>query len=669
MERGNMMKRYLIAAILAVTVLSAVTYAYDENIYRTDFTVTDTDRTYSVTTGGIAIAVTDGIITVNDEPTVGMCGKTADWYITSQQSTGKFNVVLNGTSIFSGTAQITDGELVISDADDRKIHAEGIVPYEKAEIASDKYSIADGYITEIGENTTARELISNLKISGNGTAKILTKNGVVETECLNIGDYLICTDMLGNSEKFTFPETDLGNLYSDFFKLDLTTMTVANLPGGLTNAQLKGAIKSDKDFDVEQQNGNLKITVQGNDYEFKSVVQPPESARIYHNKCDNNDFLNYSVSAANVKETYTDKNHGNSLETAPEQTSSNATLKHEINHDGGVIVVSNDIKYNFETPDNHTRQFNAPVIVGTSGDTFYVRERRGELVYRNPDDDYSLNISSENDTWHNIGMIVCPDEKTYSVYYDGVKKADATLAATFDKIKYLSYTTNAIDKAEDGKMYVDNIEIFKPFVQLGTIEYLNENTASYNSENINGITALKLVFSDTPYNKINQSTVADKITLAYDGKPVKFTAQTTENTVLLTLDEPLKNGEYKLSITEPETIYGKDNSTYEYTFATGAKIKYVSAETDGKIVYAETKLSDTDEFKDCNILLGVYDTDMRLCGSTTVKADNVSDHVFLKCNVENAVPHYVKVFAWNDLNGIQPICGAYVKNLAEEAER
>lgn len=662
------MRKCIIAAALFAVAAQTPVYAA-QNVYRTDFTVYDADRTYSATLGGIAVDVNGGTISVNDNSVLGMCGKNSDWYITADETTGKFNVVLNGKSIFSGTTENVGTELVLSDCDDCRINASGTIAYVQSTISSDVYNISEKYVTGVGQTISAEEVISNLKIDGNGTAEIITANGLTETEKLKPGDRLVCTDMLGNTSERTFPETDLGGMYSDFFNIDLTKMTVENLPSGLSEKQITGAIKSDKAFEAAVKNGRLVITAEGNEYEFANVVRPPESAEIYYNECGNNDFLNWSLSAVNVSETYTDAAHGKSLEIAPEQKSSNGTLKKNIEHSGGVVVVSNDVKYNFEDPDNHTRQFNAPVIVGNSGDTFYVRERRGEIVYRNPDDDYSMDLYSENDAWHNISMIICPDEKTYSVYYDGVKKADAKLAETFDSIKYLSYTTNMIGDAEGGKMYIDNIAVFKPFVRLGAIEYLNAEQSAYNSEKMNGITALKLIFSDAPYNKINQTDIADKITLTCGGESVKFTAETTENTVLLTLDKTLENGEYKLSITEPETIYGKDSANYEYTFGVGAKIKYVSAETDGKTVYAETKLSDTDVFKDCNILLGVYDTDMRLCGSTSVKADNTAETAFLKCNVENAVPYYVKVFAWNDLNGIQPICGAYVKNLAEEAER
>lgn len=663
------MKRYIIAAAAAFLITAQITAYAEQNIYRVDFSVYDNDRTYSAVLGGITVDVNGGMISVNNNAVRGMCGKNSEWYITSDETTGKFNIVLNGKSIFSGQTENTDTELVLSDCDNYQINSYGMIPYAKMTVSSDMYNISEKYITGIAQDTSADEIISNLKIDGNGTAKIITSNGIVESGNLKPGDSLICTDMLGETLEYTFPESDLGGMYSEFFNIDLTKMTVENLPFGLSDEQITGAIKSDKDFEAVLQNDSLVITANGNDYIFKNVVRPPETSAIYHSECDNNDFLNMSVSALDVSETYTDAAHGKALEIAPEQKGSNGTLKKAVEHDGKTIVISNDIKYNFEDPENHARQFNAPVIIGNSGDTFYVRERRGELVYRNPNDDYLMNVYSENDVWHNILMIIRPEEKAYSVYYDGIKKADGKLAQTFDSIKYLSYTSNVAGNAEGGKMYIDNISLFKPFVQLGTAEFGNAEKSSYNSENINGITYLKLIFSEADYNKINSETIASAINVTCKDNSIAFTAETNDNTVKLTFDTSLSSGEYKISIIHPETIYGEDGGTYEYKFNVGAKIKNVSAETDGKEVFAEVRLSENNVFDNENMVIGVYDFDMNLLGTNTTKIENTKEPVFLKCDIQNGIPYYVKFFVWDASNNIEPICGEYVKNLAEEAER
>lgn len=661
------MKRYIIAAIIAVFAIASCPYAYAEtDIYRMDFTVHDEDRTFSAALGGIVINVSSGIIAMNNQNIVGLCGKIGNFYITADEASGRFNVVLDGKSIYSGKTSETGRELTLSDCDSYNINSSGTIRYEKISVSSNKYNISDRYITGIGENISAEEIISNLKIDGNGTAKIVTKNGVTRSGKVKCGDFLLCTDMLGDTIKYTFPEADLGGIHSDFFNINLQMMTVENLPAGLNDEQIKGAIKSDKDFTAAVTAEGLVITASDTDYVFKKKIRPPKTSEMYYSECDDNDFLNWSSSAANIKAVYTDIGHGTAFEISPEQKSSNASMKRTIEHSGGAVVVSNDIKYNFEDPENHTRQFNAPIIVGNSDEEFYVRERRGELVYRNPDDDYLLDIYSENDTWHNIMMLIQPDKKEYSVYYDGVKKADGRLPQTFENVKYLKYTTNAINNAEGGKMYADNIAVFKPFVQLGAIEYGNGKDTSYNSENISDVTSLKLIFSNAEYNKINQSKIAESVSVMFGGESVAFNADIIDNTIKLSFDTALQPGEYKIKITNPETIYGSDGGSYEYSFNTGAKIKYAEAETDGRTVYTEIDLAENDLFCKSKLLVSVYDDKMNLCGTGTAQVNDTDDNLFVSCEVQNGIPHYVKIFAWSDFQTIRPLCDGYVKKLAEE---
>lgn len=663
------MKKYMTAAIISALVISAAPFAHADGtaeIYRADFEVHDEDRTFSAALCGINVNTAGGIITVNGQKVKAMCGRDSRWYVTADAAEGRFNIVLDGKSIFSGQ-NAAEGVLEISGCDNYTVYAEGKVPYRSMTVTSDKYTVSNGYITGVGSDA-AGEIISNLKIDGNASARIVTENGITRSGRLMAADVLVCTDMLGNEARYTFPEADLGGMHSDFFDIDLQTLTIANLPKGLTNEQIKGAIKSDKDFEAAQNGTKLVITSAGNTYEFENAVRPPKSAEIYYTDCDNDEYFNWSSFAANIKTEYTDVSRGNAFEIAPEQRGSNASLKKEIKYDGGIVVISNDIKYNFEDPNLHARQFNAPVVTGDSGDTFYVRERRGELVYRNPDDDYLMGVSSENDKWHNICMVIRPDEKTYSVYYDGENKANGQLPQTFDKVKYLSYTTNAVSGAEGGKMYADNIAVFKPFVQLGAIEYSDGTKTSHNPGDIEQITSLKLIFSNAEYNKINQTAIADSVSLVHGNENIAFAAEADNNTVTLNFSAPLEQGEYTLKITEPETIYGKDGGVYEYSFSAGGKICHVDAETDGENVYAEVRLSKSVLFRGSKTVLEVYDEDMKLCGTAVAETDGGEGSIFMQSAVQTGIPYYVKVFAWSDFESIRPICDGYVKNLAEDKQ-
>lgn len=660
------------SAAAAMCVLNSFAGFAANEIYRTDIEVRDADRTFSITDGdgeaGFRINADGGIVTVNGGEKCGVCQNNSRWYITYDKATRKFNVVLDGVSIYCGESEFNTENISVTNSDEYTVFKSGTLNYREMTVSSEKFNVSEKQITGIDKNTTAEYIIENLIINANATARVVTKNGLERSGKLHKGDYLECVDMLGNIKKFTFPQIDIGGIRSDFFGLDFETMTVINLPMGLTAEQIKGAINSDIDFNTELTADGLKIIVGNNEYKFSKVTIPPQTAGIYYTDCENDDFLNWEASAANVSSVFTDEKHKKSFEISPELSSYNATVRKMIENDGEVFALSNDIKYIFENPQDHTRQFNAPIITSKSGDSLYVRERRGEIVYSDIQNDEEfdnyLNIYSNNDEWHNVSMIVNPVGKNYSVYYDGVKKADAKMKNSFDYAKYLTYTLNRIERDENGKLYVDNIAVFKPFANLGVIEYKNGNECSYSSEKLSKITAADLIFSTADYSKINPTETAKTISVTKNGENVDFDIVSEENKLSLAFKKPLTDGEYEIIITKPHTIYGVDSGVYKYSFSVGKKINHIDAILSGNKIKTEAELSDNALFSGKCAIAAVYDENMKMCAANSVTIDNENGNVYIECDIdEKDKPYYVKIFVWEDFRDIQPVCEGFVKSL------
>ena len=666
------MKRKLLLTTLALMFAckSINTFAWSNDVYRLDLEVCDSDRTFSIVLDGdekgLNVISDNGIVTVNGGEACGICHTDSKWYISSD-SDGNYNVVLDGTSINTGISDVNGTGYEVIECDSYEVFTSGIVEYKTTEITSEKFTVLDMHISGLNKGVTAEQLLKSLDINANATARVFTKNGIIRTGELISGDYLLCTDMSGNSQKYTFPEIDLGGIYSDFFGIDFETMTVTNVPKGLTDEQLRGAIDTDEEIDVKVNGSEMVITTNGNEYKFLSKIKPPKNSVIYYNDCENDDFLNWEISAANVETVYTDSTHKNVMQIGPELSSSNGVMKRKAEVSGEVFFVSNDIKYLFENPSEHSRQFNAPIIIGNDGGSIYVRERRGELVYRdmvnNKVDDRLLGIDSEHDVWHNIGMLVNPTEKQYSVYYDGEKKADGKTYSEFESSEYISYSTNQIGKYETGKMLVDNIAVFRPFVNVGVIEFFDGEKTAYNSEELSDIRSLKLIFSQADYNKINSETITKSISVSKNGETIEFSAEANENSVVVNFPNALHEGSYKITLTNPSTFYGTDNNVYEYSFNVGKRINHIDAQLRGNSIFAEIELSDNLLFNGKSVILAVYDENMKMCGVFMEKIENNTGNIFVQCDIKNCTPYYVKVMVWNDLNSIQPICEGYIRNL------
>lgn len=665
-----MKKRILSAAAASALLLTCLPgYAQETSVYRADIEITDADKSFTIAlagdTEGITIASDGGAVTVNGTAANGVCGESSRWYITVGEADGKFNVVLDGKSIYTGQSKITGTECTVADADSHTIVSFGKIPRTSAEITSERLTVSGNTITGVTA-LTAGEVVNALEISGNASAKIFSKNGVVRSGRLRAGDYLICTDMLGSTEKYTFPEIDLGGMRSEFFGLDFEKMTVTNLPQGLTAEQLKGAIQSDTDFTVSQSGNKMTITVGNNTYTLTAKINPPETAQLYCSDCEDNDYLNRSSSALTVGTVYTDAAHGKSLSISPEQSSSNGKIQYALKNPGSVLAVYNDIKYSFENPSAHYRQFNAPIISGGE-ESIYVRERRGELVYRtvvgSNADDVKLNISSENDVWHNIGMIVNTSDSTYSVYYDGEKKAEAQIPSGLTSAECLSYTTNQTGQYELGTMYIDNIAVFRPFVQLGAIKYKNGAASAWSSEALERIGEIQLIFSKADYSRIKTSAIAGAVTVTdADGAAVGFSSSAEDNCLTLTLDKAIGEGEYKITLTNPQTVYGADGGSYEYGFSVGKKINHVDASLNGSTVLAEVELSNNALLSGGRVLLAVYDKDMHLCAADEKIITAADGNIPFELSTEGK-PYLVKAFVWNSLGEMQPVCEARIKSL------
>lgn len=666
------MKRKLLLAAVAAAVCCENSYVYASvgDVYRLELDVSDSDRTFSIALSGdemgLEINSDNGVVTVNGKEACGICHSDSRWYITSD-SDGNYNVVLDGKSIKTGKSDVNGEAYSVSGCDSYQTVSFGAIPYSTAEISLQKFTVSDGRITGLYKDITAEEIITSLDINANATAKVITKNGISRTGKLKSGDYLLCTDMSGNSEKYLFPEIALGGIYSDFFDIDLETMTVANLPQGLTDGQLRGAMESDSDFTAGTDGTDMIITKDGIEYRFSSRIKPPQNSEIYYNDCENDDFLNWEISAANVQTVYADSAHKKVLEIAPEQSSSNGVMKRKTEISGEVFFVSNDIKYLFEDPTDHARQFNAPIIIGNGSGSIYLRERRGELVYRDivngKADDRLLGISSGHDVWHNTGMLVNPSEKKYSVYYDGEKKADGEIYPEFEAAEYLSYSTNQTGKYENGKMLIDNIAVFKPFVQIGAVEYSDGEKTTYNSKTLSEITSLRLIFSQADYNSVNSTATAESVSVSNNGEAVEFSAAANGNFVDVTFPKPLTEGSCTITLTNPSTVYGTDNNVYEYCFDVGKRINHIDAQLIGNSVFAEIELSDNSVFEGDCVILAVYDENMKMCGASAVTAENSTGNLFVGCDIKDSKPYYVKALVWSSLGSIQPLCGGFIGNL------
>ena len=666
------MKRKLLLAAVAAAVCCENSYVYASvgDVYRLELDVSDSDRTFSIALSGdemgLEINSDNGVVTVNGKEACGICHSDSRWYITSD-SDGNYNVVLDGKSIKTGKSDVNGEAYSVSGCDSYQTVSFGAIPYSTAEISSQKFTVSDGRITGLYKDITAEEIITSLDINANATAKVITKNGISRTGKLKSGDYLLCTDMSGNSEKYLFPEIALGGIYSDFFDIDLETMTVANLPQGLTDGQLRGAMESDSDFTAGTDGTDMIITKDGIEYRFSSRIKPPQNSVIYYNDCENDDFLNWEISAANVQTVYADSAHKKVLEIAPEQSSSNGVMKRKTEISGEVFFVSNDIKYLFEDPTDHARQFNAPIIIGNGSGSIYLRERRGELVYRDivngKADDRLLGISSGHDVWHNTGMLVNPSEKKYSVYYDGEKKADGEIYPEFEAAEYLSYSTNQTGKYENGKMLIDNIAVFKPFVQIGAIEYSDGEKTTYNSKTLSEITSLRLIFSQADYNSVNSTATAESVSVSNNGEAVEFSAAANGNFVDVTFPKPLTEGSCTITLTNPSTVYGTDNNVYEYCFDVGKRINHIDAQLIGNSVFAEIELSENSVFEGDCVILAVYDENMKMCGASAVTAENGTENLFVGCDIKDSKPYYVKALVWSGLGSIKPLCGGFIGNL------
>ena len=63
------------------------------------------------------------------------------------------------------------------------------------------------------------------------------------------------------------------------------------------------------------------------------------------------------------------------------------------------------------------------------------------------------------------------------------------------------------------------------------------------------------------------------------------------------------------------------------------------------------------------MILAVYDESMRVCGISVKTAENNAENIFVRCNIGNGKPYYLKAFVWKDLDSINPLCDAYIQNL------
>lgn len=620
----------------------------------------------------ISIKTENGLVFVNNcDKSSATCKDKSSWYITADVEKQKFNIVMDGRSIYSGDCSFKAGNTEL-----KSINADVFVrsfcensETEDVIIRSDFVKIENDRITLLPHGITANELISLIDISSSATASVFTQNELLRTGEIKYGDYMTVTDTLGNTiGKYTFPEADLSFLSSDFYDINAEDMSITNVPLGLTEKELTGSLRADTDFAAElTQEGKLKVTMRDNIYEFTLKDTPPPESVVFADNGENDSFLNWYVKNGEIGTEYTDK--GKSIVMKP-NGSSNAAFKRYINPMSETFVFSNSVKYIY--PDNHTRHFQAPFLESTCGKMIEIRERRGDVVYNNVTNENSLDslsgYKSKSGEWCDMQLLIHPDESKYSFYINGEKCADALMYKDITDIYAINYNLYSPDVTEDGKMYCDDIFVYKPYVRLGSVEYSDGTVWDFNSSKLESIESIKLIFANADWNKINPDSITESIKIFDREKKIPFTSSVEDNKVLLKFENSLGAGEYTIELNNSKTVYNENTeSNRKYTFDIGNKsgIKYAEIQTDGCTAYAETEFYNPEPFGKI-LILAAYDADGILCGVSTKVIENSTEYI--SCNSKRAVT-LAKAYVWNGINKMETIGNVYKKELKRrEAE-
>lgn len=637
-------------------------------ILKADFDVTsaeDWQITIKNLNGEISIKTENGLVFVNNSAAAfAMCKEKSSWYITADIENHKFNIVMDGHSIFSGECGFKPGNTEF-----KSINADVFVrsfcegeENTNAVISSDFVKIGDTVITSLPHKITASELVSLIDISSNASATIFTSNGLLRTGEVKYGDYMIVTDVSGNTvRKYTFPEIDISFLKSDFYDINAENMTVTNIPLGLTEEELTGSLRANTEFTAElTADGKLKVNMRDNVYKFILQDTPPAESLIFADNGENDGFLNWYVKNGDIGAEYTDK--GKSIVMKP-NGSSNASFKRYIKSVSEPFVFSNNVKYIY--PDNHTRHFQAPFLESSCGKMIEIRERRGEVVYNNVTNETSLDVlsgyKSKSGEWCNMQLLVKPDKSEYSFYIDGEKRADAAMYKDITDVCAVNYNLYSPDTSEEGKMYCDDIFVYKPYVRLGAVEYSDGNVSDFDSSKFESIETVKLIFANADWNKINPDSITESVTVFNGETKIPFTSKTENNKVLLEFEENLGIGEYTIEINNPKTVYNENTDIkrkYTFTVGNASGIKYAEVQTDGCKAYADTEFYNPAPIGKL-LILAVYDNDGKLCGVSEKTIEKNSEYISCESGKTAA---FAKAYIWNGFDKMQTIGNVYKKD-------
>lgn len=637
--------------------------------FKADFS-TNTNKNYEIKienpTDTLEIRVKNGLVFVDGKTTASaVCKMNSQWYITGNNDL--YNVVLDGISIDCGTIDISSGEtqLFVTGCDTvLRAFSEANTDTE-VRVSSEYLTIENDYITGLEYNMTAQQVISLVDVTSDATATVYTENGFVRTGILRSGDRLCVTDKYGNVVfTYSFPDMELNYLTSDIFDVNTSDMMIDGVCANLTEEQIIGTLKANTSFTAQIKDKNtLTITIAGKEYNFTLLNTQPNEAMLFHENFEEGEHSNWQCVNGSMNEIYTDKLHKNAIAFYPNY-SSYATLKRRITPINDICVFSHSVKYVY--PENHTRHFHTPFLKSSSGKTIEIRERRGDIVYndvsfsekenKEVSMDIIKNIKSESGQWYDMKIIFKPKEHIYNFYVDNTFVGTGNTYNEMNDISEIDYNLYSVnDTKEEGEMYIDDVAIFTPYVQLAAIEFYNGNTSVYSSQNIESCDKIKLIFANEEYNTINADTINEAISLTDNfGKEINFQSEITGNEVMLNLNSPIITGEYTLNLINPKTIYNETTQisrVYNFTVGTPNEgIEYAEVETDGVKARAEVGFYAQDT--STTLILATYNFDGSLCGVKAKEVSNATETIECTANTE---VFKAKLFLWDSMQGIVPI--------------
>ncbi len=691
------MKKILIAALVLFSVLSnsITTLAFDEEStmlgafsasfgFKADFSVNTQTKNYQIKIKNIEeelnIKVQNGRVFVNDNTSASaVCTALSQWYITANKGSDSYNIVLDGISIATGAMNIESGETAIYvTGADANLRAFGEVNSDaQVNVTSDKLTIGNGYITGIANNSTAADVTSLIDASADATVVIYTENGFVRTGKIRAGDVVRVLDRHANVVcEYALPDVELNYLTSDIFEVNTSNMTIDGVYEGLSAEQIAGSLKSKSPLTARlKDRKTLTLTIAGQDYDFLLKNTPPKEAVVFNECFENGEQYNYFSASGVTEQVYSDEAHGNSMALYP--NNSNTTFRRIIAPIDYPIVYSQSVKYKF--PENHKRYFHAPYLRSTGGREIQIKERRDSLgvqtiTYNDVTNDSSVErkpdgLVSESDRWYDIDLFIKPEEHQYDIYIDDNVIGTANMYSDMNDIAEMNYGFSSANGSieESGEMYIDDVYLFTPYVQITLMEFYDGTYSSYNSEELTSCDKIELTFANKEYNKISTSDIGKAITITDEsGNPVEYTGTIIGDTFMsIIFTEPLSQGSYKLNITNAKTIHNEAtvlNRSYNiYINKQDSGIEYAEVKTDGIKAYAEVGFYDKAELAGKVLILASYTADGKLCG---VKYQQIAEEgisELIECTADVSVSA-AKLFIWNSLDKLTPIGATYNKN-------